>query len=61
MLRFFGRIVKSWPVNWRDLIADVSRFWGWGPRDGWDLTGTELMWWLDQANRIAAREKAGRR
>ena len=39
------------------MIADLSRWWHWGPHDGWNLTGTQLMWWLEQANRIAARER----
>lgn len=42
------------------MIADLTRFWGWGPHDAWSLTGTQLMWWLDQANRIAARENEQR-
>jgi len=39
----------------------LTRFWGWGARDAWDLDGTMLMWWLDQAERIAQREKDNRR
>jgi hypothetical protein len=39
------------------VIADLSRFWGWGPFDGWNLTGTQLVWWLDQANRIIERQR----
>jgi hypothetical protein len=35
----------------------MTRFWGWGPRDAWGLTGTELMWWLEQSHRIADRER----
>jgi hypothetical protein len=42
------------------LIADLTRFWGWGPRDAWDLTGTEMLWWAEQANRIQIREREQR-
>jgi hypothetical protein len=39
------------------LTADLARFWHWGPVEAFELTGTQLMWWLDQANRIAQREQ----
>jgi hypothetical protein len=54
---FFVRLHRRWPDNWRDLIADLTRFWHWGPQDAWGLTGTQLLWWSDQASRIVARER----
>ncbi|HSR78765.1 MAG TPA: hypothetical protein VLN57_19475 [Xanthobacteraceae bacterium] len=39
------------------MTADLARWWHWGPQDAWSLTGTQLLWWLDQANRIGAREQ----
>jgi hypothetical protein len=42
------------------LIADLTRFWGWGPHDGFSLTGSELLWWHNQANRIIDRDAAQR-
>jgi hypothetical protein len=39
------------------LIADLARYWHWSPQDAWELTGSELVWWLDQANRIVRREQ----
>jgi hypothetical protein len=38
------------------VIADLARFWHWAPHDAFSLTGTQIVWWLDQANRIIARE-----
>jgi hypothetical protein len=57
-VEFFARQIGTrFPGNWRDLIADLTRFWGWGPKAAWNLTGTQLLWWTEQANRIAARER----
>jgi hypothetical protein len=39
------------------LIADLTRFWSWGPHDAWSLTGTQLRWWAEQTIRIAERER----
>jgi hypothetical protein len=47
------------PPNLRDVIADVTHFYGWGPRDAGALTWTELSEWLSQARRIA-RARADR-
>ena len=56
---FFARKIRTrYPGNWRDLIADLTRFWGWGPMDAWGLTGTQLVWWTEQSIRIADRERA---
>jgi hypothetical protein len=30
----------------------VTRFYGWGPREAFDLTWTEVEWWLAQAKRM---------
>jgi hypothetical protein len=42
------------------LTADLAYIWHWSPREAFDLTATELVWWLDQTNRIIARENARR-
>jgi hypothetical protein len=39
------------------LIADLAHYWHWAPHDAFSLTGTQIVWWLDQANRIIARER----
>ena len=36
-VRFFSRTARAFPQGWRDLIADLTRFWGWGPHDAWGL------------------------
>ncbi|MFM0464680.1 hypothetical protein PQR34_42885 [Paraburkholderia sediminicola] len=53
-VRFF-RVV---PANLRDIVADVTHFYGWGPRDAGALTWTELSGWLAQARRIQAAMRA---
>ncbi|MGF6790165.1 hypothetical protein [Paraburkholderia sp. 35.1] len=40
------------PANLRDIVADVTHFYGWGPRDAGALTWAELAQWLAQARRI---------
>jgi hypothetical protein len=42
------------------LIADLAHWWHWSPAEAFDMTGSELMWWLEQANRIAERERVQR-
>jgi hypothetical protein len=37
------------------LIAEITKFYGWGPRDAWCLTLKELDWWNEQAGRIAKK------
>jgi hypothetical protein len=55
-LPFFAALRRRWAADWRELTADLARFWHWQPSEAWGITGTELLWWLDQANRIIARE-----
>lgn len=43
------------PANLRDVIADVTHFYHWGPRDALALTWTELAEWHRQAQRILRR------
>ena len=57
---FLAPFITSWPSNWRELAADLAYFWHWQPSETWALTGPELLWWLEQANRIIARENARR-
>jgi hypothetical protein len=42
------------------LIADLTRWWGWPPDAAWNMTGSRLMWWLEQQHRIAEREESAR-
>jgi hypothetical protein len=42
------------------LIAQLTWFFHWSPRDAWGLTGTEIMWWVEQANRIHAKQNPPR-
>ncbi|MBT0344128.1 GpE family phage tail protein [Morganella morganii subsp. morganii] len=51
--RFFG--VSAWH-KWRQLSADVTYFYHWGPQDARYLTMRELLWWAEQANRINSKE-----
>lgn len=37
------------------MIAELTKFYGWGPREAWALTIAELDWWNAQAKRIADR------
>lgn len=49
---FFGR----WPTNWRDVIADLTAFYHWGPHDAWGLSwfgDGGLAWWNEQAKRMS--------
>jgi hypothetical protein len=36
------------------VIAEVTLFYGWGPRDAMGLTPSELERWLKQAHRLTA-------
>jgi hypothetical protein len=40
------------------LIALLAHFWHWSPQDAWGLTGSQIVWWLDQTNAIIERENA---
>ena len=48
------------PANVRDLVADVTHFYGWGPRDAGTLTWSELAEWIAQARRIKQAQEAHR-
>jgi hypothetical protein len=41
-------------------MADLTRWFAWGPEDASRLTGSKLVWWVEQANRMA-KEEAERR
>ncbi|CAI1756687.1 Uncharacterised protein [Serratia proteamaculans] len=45
--------------GWQQLAAEVTKYYGWGPRDAWSLTRTRLDFWADQARRIN-KAKAGK-
>ncbi|EKN5029966.1 hypothetical protein DVQ33_05650 [Yersinia enterocolitica] len=38
--------------RWREIIADVTYYYSWGPGDAWSLTYSNLIWWCQQAERI---------
>lgn len=38
--------------QWRELAADMTYFYKWGPRDAWGLSYSQLMFWIEQAVRI---------
>lgn len=40
------------PSNWMDIVAEVTRFYRWGPRDAWGLTWSRLSWWRSQMLRM---------
>lgn len=40
------------PANWQQLVAQLTWFFHWGPRDAFDLTWRELLWWNDRANDV---------
>jgi hypothetical protein len=39
------------------VVADVTYYYRWGPREAASLTWTELAWWLEQARRISASDR----
>ena len=41
---------RSCPSNAGELIAQLTKFYGWAPQAGWGLTGAQLLWWCGQAN-----------
>ena len=43
-----------------ELGAQLARFFRWTPATVWELTGTEMLWWCDQANDMAAKEAKAR-
>ncbi|NPD67303.1 GpE family phage tail protein [Lichenicola cladoniae] len=46
------------PGNWEQLTAQLSKWFGWGPRECWDLPVSEITWWLERANEQAAAQAA---
>lgn len=48
------------PPNLRDVVADVTHFYHWGPRDAGALTWAELAEWHAQAQRILRTLQARR-
>jgi hypothetical protein len=57
VLSFFGQLQRDWPERWEDLIAELTRYFSWGPRDAWVLTSRELLWWQAQAERLNKMER----
>ena len=47
---------SEWPSNWRQLEADLCKFYGWGPDQVSTLTGAEMVWFAEQANRINTKQ-----
>ena len=42
-------------------MADLTKFYGWGPRDALDLTWSELAWWNEQAVRMVKTQRTADR
>jgi hypothetical protein len=38
-------------------VADLTKFYGWGPREALDLTWSELEWWNEQAVRMVKTQQ----
>jgi hypothetical protein len=51
-VRGFFRPIQQLGAVPFELIATVSKFYGWGPRDALELTRTELLQWLEAAHKI---------
>lgn len=45
----------AWFGNWRDLLAELVLVGGLSIAEAWALDDVELEFWLDQAERIAAK------
>jgi hypothetical protein len=39
-------------LNVWDLVADLTKYYGWGPKEAMDLPWSELAWWNAQAVRM---------
>src|SRR5260364_19811 len=50
---FFGTFQRGCPRNLGDAVAELTKFYGWGPRTAWSLTVSELIWWFEQAQRMS--------
>src|SRR5260364_207579 len=50
---FLGRFSEDAPRNLGDAVAELTKFYGWGPRTAWSLTVSELIWWFEQAQRMS--------
>jgi hypothetical protein len=57
-VQFFGQLQRGWPENWRDVAAELTRFYRWSPDEIWALTWTQMRWWNDQAIRMTNQERA---
>ena len=51
----------GWPRNWEDLTAQLARFFSWPPDAVWGLTGSDMLWWCEKANKMTSREAEMRR
>jgi hypothetical protein len=38
--------------GWDNFIADLSKFYSWGPYEAWGLPLSELAWWHQQMDRM---------
>ncbi len=59
-LGFFEPVQRRCPRNLGEVVAELTKFYGWGPFDAWSLTVTELIWWVEQAQRMSQRIKEER-
>jgi len=47
---------RGLPTNWRSVVADLTKFYGWGPKDAWGEPVSRLMWWFKEAQRMTNGE-----
>lgn len=40
------------PGEWMFILAETTKFYGWGPKEALSLTWSELRWWATLARGI---------
>ena len=43
---------RGWPDDWRGSVAELTKYYGWGPCDAWDLPLSRLVWWREEMRRM---------
>ena len=38
-----SRVLPRWPDDWRGSVAELTKYYGWGPCDAWDLPLSRLV------------------
>ncbi|WJN74364.1 hypothetical protein OH687_29060 [Burkholderia anthina] len=44
--------MTAWPVGWRGLVAEVTKYYHWGPEDAWRLKLSRFLYWYEEAKRL---------